>query len=95
MEPVLGEDLRGVGGHEEDALTRAMGEELLGELHAVGFGHHHVEQDQVDGPLRDPEDVQRLLRAIRLQDPQAKLSQHPGSHMAGDALVVHDEYGDV
>ena len=44
LQPVLGKDFRGVGGHEDDPLAGAVGQDLLGELHTIGLRHDHVEQ---------------------------------------------------
>ena len=36
---------------------------------SVHHGHHHIQKDQRDAVLVLPQDIQRLLAVLRLQDP--------------------------
>jgi hypothetical protein len=92
---MFGKHFRRVCGHEDDPLAGPVGQDLLGELHSIGLRHDHVQQHQIDGLLRDPEDIKGFLRPVGLEHAKAELPQHAGGDASGDALIVDDEGGDV
>jgi hypothetical protein len=85
--------LRWMGGHVHDPLTRPELTHSLPQLHAIAARHDDIENDEIHSAVGLAQHLERLDRAIGLEQPIALLTEDAGGESTGNALVIDNENG--
>jgi hypothetical protein len=93
LKPMLNQNFGGMGRHIQEPLVGPFLEDDLPQLHSVAFGHHHVQNHQVDPAPGLAEYLERLGSGLRLQYSIPFLTQNPIGDAPGEPLVINDQDG--
>ena len=89
----VGDDIGGVARHEQALEARPQGFELLPQVAAAHFGHHHVGHQQVDLAGVLSRQLDRSSRAAGGQHGIAQLLQQHSGELEQRLLVLDQQHG--